>query len=122
MASLVLQELVEAVGLGPALTITRVYGGRTLRVPMRAGSVHPLTLSVGIVAAQALCREFGGCELNIPTERTALLEQRNELICAAYRSGISVKTLAARYTISRKMVRNILKALGAYGNGPTPSK
>lgn len=114
MASNILRELIRLIGLPAALTLTRVYGGRTLRVPSRATSVHPLTVSLGAPVAEVLCREYAGIELDVPSERTALLEHRNRLICQEYGQGSSIKSIARRYGITRTMVRKVLRASGVF--------
>jgi hypothetical protein len=119
MASNILREIIKTVGLPAAIVLTRVYGGRTLRVPMKVNAVHPLTVAIGATAAGYLCAEFGGLELDIPSERTALLEQRNSLIVQQFREGSSIKGLSRRYGLSRTMVRKVLRGRNIEVNSST---
>lgn len=126
MASNILRALVRAIGLPAAISLTRVYGGREIRVPTYITRVHPLAVAIGWDAARALCVEFGGTALDVPVERTALIEQRNALIRDQYRAGASIKALASRYGLSRTMVRKVLldgacRAERMVGNSSTMS-
>lgn len=121
MASNVLKELVALIGLPACLALTRAYGGRTVRIPIRESTTHPLCTILGADAAGALRREYGGVHIEIPSERTALLEQRNMCIRAELAEGKKIASTAKRYGLSRKMVRKIMMQ-GRGGNGPTVSK
>lgn len=118
MSSSMLNELVDLIGLPACLALARKYGGRTIRVPIAASTTHPLHVTIGETAMVALCKEFGGVHIEIPAERTALMEQRNRLICEEVLGGRKVLTTARRYGISPKMVRNILQQRGV-GKSPT---
>ena len=114
MASNVLKELVALIGFPAALSITRSYGGRTLRVPSRVSPTHPLTVLIGTDRAKKLCEEFGGVHIDIPSESTALLEQRNAQIRAEMAvPGAKVMRVARRYGLSRPMIRKIIRCTGS---------
>lgn len=107
----ILEEIEEAIGRPATLALTRVYGGRTLRVPSAIHTAHPIAIAMGMDAANKLCREFEGMALEIPSERSSLLRARNEAIVAAYLHPLtpaSVRRLSIEHQISRKMVRKIL--------------
>lgn len=118
MASTVLKELISLIGLPACLALTKSYGGRTLRIPIRESTIHPLCSIVGADAAGKLRSEYGGVHIEIPSERTALLEQRNLCICAEVGEGRKISHVANRYGLSRKMVRKIVQQ-GKAGHGPT---
>ena len=45
------------------------------------------------------------------TKTRSILLERNREICAAFRAGMPVKTLAQRYSISEKSVQRILRRM-----------
>lgn len=118
MASNILRELQELIGLPACLSLTRTYGGRTVRIPIRDTENHPLTVLLGRDVAARLRAEYGGIHIEIPCERTALLDLRNALICNEVRAGAKISPTAKKYGLSRKMVRKILTRCPV-GNSPT---
>lgn len=108
----VVQELVDSVGLGNALEIVRRWGGRSLRVPLAVQHSDPLALTLGLVLARKLVQNFGGERLELPAERNALLDMRNEQIVAEVDRGESHSAVAHRYGISRAMVLKVLRTTG----------
>lgn len=111
----ILEEIEESIGRPATIALTRVYGGRTLRVPSSIHTAHPIAIAVGMDAAAKLCREFNGMALEIPSERSSLLRARNEAIVAAYLHPVepaSIRRLAMDHQVSRKMIRKILAKHG----------
>lgn len=124
MTCAILEDLIETIGLPATIELTRVYGGRTLHVPMTLTQAHPLALAIGVQAAEALSRAFSQVQIEVPAARAALLVQRNAAIVQAYlHEEASIKGLAAEYCLSRKMIRKILRHAGltlrSEGTGPT---
>lgn len=113
MSSNILKELVAVIGFSGALALTRAYGGRTIRVPTRHSSTHPLTVALGDEAATALRKEYGGVHIEVPSERTALIEQRNAQIRAEVAGGAKIMRVAKRYGLSRPMIRKIIRCNGS---------
>lgn len=105
-------EIAETLGMQTAVRLSRVYGGRTLRVPIEVDQLHPLSVALGFEAAQRFVREYRGVCLDVPAEQSALLVLRNQAIVAAHRGGASIHGLAAANQLSRKMIRNILRKAG----------
>lgn len=114
--------------LGPAVTLhlIRALGGTTIPVPMRLTPVgearyRRLCDMIGEDAAKALCREYAGTNLYIPTCRQAAADERDAAIIkdrdAMAHAGLSereiVAGLALKYGLSDRHVWRILKRMPA---------
>lgn len=103
-----LQELKGIVGAGAALSLTAVYGGRTLYVPAKAGPKHSLTQLLGEEAAQSLCRAFAGDRLSIPKPDAVLRQLRKQDIIHLREQGEPVSGIAKKYNLTPRRVLQIL--------------
>lgn len=107
----VLREMSEAIGLGDTIELVRRWGGREMYVPTKVASGDPLSLSIGLVAAERLVKAFGGQRLQLPAERNALLDLRNAEIMNARKAGESMESIGLRYGLTRQAVGHIVKAI-----------
>lgn len=123
MTTPMLDEIVRTIGLPAAIELCRVYGGTALKVPTRLDLHHPICVAIGTEAAEMLAREFPGMVINVPSERKALIANRNQVICREYLAGANVLPLSRHHRLSRKMIHKILAAGGivrrSAGNGHT---
>lgn len=111
----VVQQLEDALGLGEAVEIVRRWGGRTLYVPVAMTEAHPIALTLGFEKARRLVAAFAGQRLELPSERSAMIEMRNAAICREAQPtpdgpGLSHEQLGIRWGLSRQMIANILRA------------
>ena len=97
--------------LGPAVTLRliRTLGGTTIPVPMRLTPVgearyRRLCDMIGEEAAKALCREYAGTNLYIPTCRQAAADERDAAL-------IRDRDAMARAGLSDRHVWRILKRM-----------
>lgn len=107
----VVRDLIQAVGVGDTLEIVSRWGGRTLRVPTKVTRADPLALTLGYTAATKLVDAFGGQEFELPLERNALLDFRNQAIAAEVANGASHETVAQRYGLTRRGVAKVLASI-----------
>jgi hypothetical protein len=103
-----LQELKGIVGAGATLSLTAVYGGRTLYVPSKAGPDHTLTQLLGAEAAESLCRAFAGDRLSIPKPDAVLRQLRKQDIISLREQGEPVSGIAKKYNLTPRRVLQIL--------------
>ena len=103
-------ELVAAVGEAAARQLIEAFGGRSLAVPRRPGSMGHAQLveCLGEPAAAALCLHFGGTEVYIPKPDADHRRARNTRLRADYDSGIPVADLVTRYRLSERWVYAVL--------------
>ena len=109
----VVQDLVRVVGLGDAIEIVSRWGGRDWYVPCKIERGDALSLTLGQKTAAALVENFGGQYLQLPIERNALLDLRNQKIVEDAAAGMSHENIGLAYGISRQQVSRII----ANGNG-----
>jgi hypothetical protein len=105
----VVAELSEALGLADAILIVRKWGGRDLNVPKNVAHGDPLALALGLETARRLVNEFAGIRLQLPSERNALLDMRNEAIIAERNRGDTLEEIAVRWGLTRQAVGYIVK-------------
>lgn len=109
----ILREVSAVLGLSDTIELTRRWGGRTLAVPMKVDMIHPLAMTLGLETAQKLVKHFGGVRLQLPAERNALLDMRNQAIYQACTvDGRSQESVGLEYGLTRQGVAFVLKKVG----------
>jgi hypothetical protein len=107
-------ELTTVVTFAEALEIVRRWGNRRFRVPMKVGIEDPLALTLGLECAQRLVKAYGGQCLELPAERHALRQMRNEAIwqaCAV--NGRSPAEVALEFGLTRQSVSWLMERMRA---------
>ncbi len=108
-----LVELVETIGMEAAVELVRTYGRRNLYVPQHADARHEIALRIGLAAAQRLSAAYGGAELEVPPERTLLVEMRNaEIVRRIVEDGASISETAYAFGVTRRWVHRQLDLAG----------
>ena len=102
-----LDELTERVGFNGTIELLRAWGGRRLRVPKEIPADHPIAFAVGFEPAKKIAYFYGGTDLELPAERNALIQVRNDSILSDLAAGESVRSVAELYGLSPRMVRYI---------------
>lgn len=121
-----IRELVEEVGLIPAMALVEHFGGITLNVPLGGTKVGQAVLDnlasrIGENAANLIAARYGGTRLYIPNCKQSLKRARDSRMLedkkAMRESGASekeiVRTLSRRYNLSDRYVWRILRMPGA---------
>lgn len=109
----IIKELSDALGWAETIHIVRKWGGRELRVPKKVTHGDPLALVLGYATAKRLVETFGGDKLQLPSERNALLDARNQAIFEEVRNGDSQEAVGLRYGLTRQAVQHIVKKVQA---------
>lgn len=107
-------ELTTVLSFAEALEIVRRWGNRRFRVPMKVGIEDPLALTLGLERAQRLVTAYGGQVLELPAERHALRQLRNEAIwrlCIVERR--SPAEVALEFGLTRQRVSLLLEQMRA---------
>lgn len=108
----VLRELSDAIGLGDAIAICRKWGGREIRVPVKVDAGDPLALVLGLETARKLVVAYGDQRLQLPNERNALLDMRNEAVWqACVVDGRPAASVALEYGLTRQGVLYVLRRM-----------
>ncbi|MGL4325829.1 MAG: Mor transcription activator family protein [Beijerinckiaceae bacterium] len=109
----IVHDLSERIGLGNAIEIVRRWGGRELRVPRHVEAGDPLALTLGLDVAKKLCWHFGGERLQLPAERNALLDLRNQAVMERIAEGKSMESVGLEFGITRQRVKQIKRKFRA---------
>lgn len=120
-----LDDLTTQIGYSETIQLVRAWGGRRLRVPKEPDANHPIALTIGLVAARQLALYHGGAELELPAERNAIMEVRNNAILRDLDNGHSTRACALRYGLTPRHVRyinNRHRARLQQGGDVTPSE
>ena len=118
------RDIIDLVGVTPALALVRAYPGNILKVPKGAredGQVRARLIGImGLDAANTFIATYGGDRLSIPRCVEALRDERDQRIIASYDDGQSVPELAVEHILTERQIRTILKrvpgdAIGGLG-------
>lgn len=106
------RELIELVGVGPALALVRAFAGNVIKVPSRdrrAGGMRARLIEImGEAAALKLIDHYSGETLTIARCVAALRAERDRKIVADYDAGWPVAALASRERMTERQIRTIL--------------
>lgn len=113
------REIIDLVGVTPALALVRAYPGNILKVPTGAreeGQVRARLIGImGSEAADKFIANYGGERLSIPRCKVALTDERDLRIIASYDDGQSVPALAVEHLLTERQIRRILKRVPCAG-------
>lgn len=115
------QDIVAVIGLEETWRLLTVRGGRYIYVPASTDCPTVLyeILSPGAVAA--LCDQYHGCTLELPTVHSIENQIRDAAIVAGRAAGKTVMGLAAEFGLSRRRVQQILNGRGDLADGDDPA-
>ena len=104
-----LREIADSVGVENALKLSKTLGGRRFRIPLHStvDDNHPIVKAIGIEPASRMIRDFRGIRIEIPVFGRKL--ERDDEIRQAHADGESIPSLADRYRITERWVRDILR-------------
>lgn len=108
-----LRQLIELVGVAAALSLVSAFAGNVIQIPLRSrpgGMMRErLVHLMGEPLAERLIQSYAGERMPIPRCVQALRDARDREIIGAYDAGASVVTLTARYALTERQIRTILK-------------
>ncbi|MEW5905120.1 MAG: Mor transcription activator family protein [Pseudomonadota bacterium] len=103
---LILQDIVELIGLPLTMTLVQARGGVRLYVPkLEMEDDHYLVQLLGREAAEKLQTMYGGDEhFDLPKAERAMLAVRDATIRRLRASGTSVRSLALEYGLTERQI------------------
>lgn len=108
-----LRQIIDLVGLAPALALVQSFSGNVIQVPIGArpgGKMRErLSALMGEDAAEKMIAAYGGERLAIPRCVAALRDTRDRQIIADYDAGQPVAVLAGQNLLTERQIRTILK-------------
>lgn len=102
------QEVVDVIGMAPALALIDARGGVRTYIPSPIPADHWLIAIIGAEAAEQLAAVYAGDELNLPRCCAAMRATLYRQICAAYDAGESAATLALAHGFTERWVYAIV--------------
>lgn len=105
--SQLLADLTSQIGYEGTIELLRAWGGRRLQIPVEMTATHPIALRLGLSTAGQISYWYGGQQLDLPAERNALIDVRNDRIIGDLERGHSVKACAIRYGVTPRHIRKI---------------
>jgi hypothetical protein len=113
-----LADIARVAGLPAALAVARRWGGAYLYVPeprfLKPG--HPLVEAVELDAALRIAEYFPAQRLEVPKADAWHASCRNAAIRQAYALGESQTSLALRYKLTTRHIRNIVGDISPEAN------
>jgi hypothetical protein len=121
------QQMIDLLGVGPALALVRSFGGHVIKVPSRDrrdGRLRERLIEVmGEAPALLFIDHFSGETISIARCAAAARDERDLRIIAAYDAGKKVADLASEHVLTERQIWTILKrvpgeAVGGLGQTP----
>lgn len=107
-----LNEVLDLIGLNPTIRLCRFSEGKTLKIPesQYLTYVHWLPVTIGMDEAFLICDRFANQVLNIPSDTSVLIKERNKQFLIEYQNGLDISGIARKHQIDRKLVQVVIHA------------
>jgi len=106
-----IQELVEVIGLVPALQLVDRFPGVPLYIPQAMTTDHPIYQCIGDAAAQLLLENYSGDTIRMPKLDNPLRQYKHATLKRMLNDGCSHRTVALRLGYSRRHVERLSSSL-----------
>ncbi|VVE65416.1 hypothetical protein PAN31117_01868 [Pandoraea anapnoica] len=103
-------QLAEFIGSSNVSVLCDQVGGQDMLLPRVSVKFSPFDQIFGKRLALEVKRRFGGMVVYVPTSWGCATKDRDEEICTRRAAGISPKELAARFGVTKRRIRQIVKA------------
>jgi len=103
-----IKEMVDIVGLTPALALVALRGGESLTIPKKCIAGHWLNEAIGVDAFKKLASYYSGETIEIPRCNKAVMKVTHHYIIEESKKGISGSALAQRYGYTQRGIRKII--------------
>jgi Mor family transcriptional regulator len=104
------EQLIELVGIEATRKLVERWRGVHLYFPDPEFLTddHPLVECVGRDEAEALCKEYQGYWLLMPTGYAEILAERNRQICQARAAGATIAQLVVQFRLCERTIYYVL--------------
>lgn len=101
------RELVILIGFGATICLIDMRPGCPLFIPNSMCPDHPIALAIGMYAASALVKNYGGSTITLPNCKNAMVKIRHRQIRKSRADGFSQTQAALIYNLTPRQIRNI---------------
>ncbi|MEW6562722.1 MAG: hypothetical protein AB1400_05750 [Pseudomonadota bacterium] len=101
------RELVVLIGFGATIRLIELRPGVPLYIPCEVHPDHSLALALGMNAAQALVKNYGGITITPPNCKVAMVKIRHRNILKTRAEGYSQTEAALLFGLTPRQIRNI---------------
>jgi hypothetical protein len=101
------QELVALIGFSATIRLVENSPGIPQYIPQNISDEHYLVGMLGMAAASALVKNYGGDTITVPNCKRALCKIRHRQIRQSRSEGYSQNEAALLYGITPRQIRNI---------------
>ena len=98
-----IDSLTRLIGAELMSRLSDDLGGSEISIPHRAGAHSPITVSIGLEAAQKISHVYGGMKFDVP-----LYPNRHEKILELWRKGMSKNLIAREVRTTRVTVYRVI--------------
>lgn len=116
----ILKDMTSRLGWADTIEIVRRWGGRTLDVPAAVREADPLALTLGLASAQRLVQHYAGQRLQLPSEKRALIDSRDQRILAELAAGKSEESVGLMFGLTRQGVAAVRRKVEERAAPATP--
>lgn len=111
-----LDDIAAVIGFSATLRLSAWYGdGGNLYIPANVDEDSLLTRLLGISAAKALSKEWGGEHLAIPRLTNYEEDARKKMICRMLEKGFGTREVSSYMRVSERRVQQICRELEVEG-------
>lgn len=110
-----LDDVCPSIGYAATRMLQEWYAGRSLYVPLHATEGHPLALVIGEPALRALCRDWAGGILRVPSRFQAGVYQRERVVAEMLAQGRTLSEVATEVGCTVRRVQQLQYVLKARG-------
>jgi hypothetical protein len=110
-----LDDVCPSIGYAATRMLQEWYAGRSLYIPLHASEGHPLALVIGEPALRALCRDWAGGILRVPSRFQAEVYRRERIVAEMLAQGRSLSEVATETGLTVRRVQQLQHVLRERG-------
>jgi hypothetical protein len=106
-----LDDVCPSIGYAATRMLQEWYAGRSLYIPLHASEGHPLALVIGEAALRALCRDWAGGILRVPSRFQADVYRRERVVAEMLAAGRTLSEVAGEVGCTVRRVQQLQHVL-----------
>jgi hypothetical protein len=106
-----LDDVCPSIGYTATRRLQEWYAGRSLYVPLHASDSHPLALVIGEPALRALCRDWAGGLVRVPSRFQGEVYRRERLVAEMIAQGRTLSEIATEVGLTVRRIQQLQHVL-----------